>query len=102
MDGPKMADSAKILLRLLPVEILNRVLAALDPKDADRLRAMRAEANAPIAPDEQSRALGAFFDLTRIASRAVPQADQSSPESMPSQAATPAVTVDENAADPIR
>jgi flagellar motor switch protein FliG len=100
MDGPKMTDSAKILLRLLPAEILNRVLANLDAKDAERLRAMRAEANSPVPPDAQAQALGAFFDLMRIADRTAPPAPASSSSAAPG--AAPEAAANASAADPIQ
>ncbi len=101
MDGPKMADAAKILLRLLPTEILNRVLANLEAKDAESLRVMRAEATVPYAPEDTSRALGAFFDLTRIASRSAPIALEA--PAAPKSSQLPAqVKADESAADPVQ
>jgi flagellar motor switch protein FliG len=102
MDGPKMLDSAKILLRLLPAEILDRVLASLEPKDAERLRSMRAEAVAPVAADEQSRALSAFFDMMRIADRTVPQSSPYPTEAKTSNPKTPAAVADEAAPDPVQ
>lgn len=65
-------DVVVLLLRLLPAEIGNAILARLGPT-GERLRA-RLEQPAPPPPQEEvNSALAHFFDLQRIAERPVPQ-----------------------------
>jgi len=63
-------DVAVVLLRSLPAEAGEAILARLDAAAAERLRAaLRAAPPAPPPGDEVDAALAQFFDLQRIAER---------------------------------
>ncbi len=84
-----MADApgdevAVVLLRALPAEVGELILARLDAGTAERLRA-RLRAAPPEAPPgpELDGALAQFFDLQRIANRPVPTAAGANPPAEP-------------------
>jgi flagellar motor switch protein FliG len=66
-------DVAVLLLRLLPAEVGESILARLGPA-GERLRARLSQPAPPPPPDELNAALAHFFDLQRIAERPAPQA----------------------------
>lgn len=66
MAGLTGADAATLLLGLLPKEAAERVLACLDPKDAEQFRAASARHLASPSPELQVRVLNAFFEIQRL------------------------------------
>lgn len=87
-------DIAVLLLRVLPAEVAESILARLDPDTAGRLRGRLAAPPADPPPgDDLDSALAQFFDLQRIADRApAPPAGAYSPVAKPA---------DEPPADPV-
>ena len=72
MADPTGDDVAVLLLRVLPAEVAELVLARMDEPTAGRLRTrLKAPIPEPTAPDIDA-ALVQFFDLQRIAERAAP------------------------------
>lgn len=63
-------ELAVTLLRALPPDVAEQVLARLDPAVAARLKAALPATPSPPPPDELDPALAEFFDLLRIADRA--------------------------------
>ncbi|MCS6866420.1 MAG: FliG C-terminal domain-containing protein [Gemmataceae bacterium] len=73
-------DVAVLLLRLMPAEIVETILARLGPAEAARLRARLAEPSAASPPGpEIDAALAHFFDLQRIVERPAPAAAPAPP-----------------------
>ena len=76
-------DGVTVLMRALPRDLADRVLARLKPPTAERLRD-KLTASAPEAPESLERALREFADIQRIADRVT--ATASTPASSPTEA----------------
>jgi hypothetical protein len=90
MSGPAGIDAAVALLRLLPVELVRRILALLPPLDAARLQTALERAPETLAPEAEISALKLFFQTRR--SLALSDRASTAPPESANNAQTPATT----------
>jgi flagellar motor switch protein FliG len=93
MSGPAGIDAAVALLRLLPVELVRRILSLLPPLDAARLQTALERAPDTLSLEAQKSALDLFFATRRslaLAPRSSPSLDAAQSPASASPPATPA------------
>jgi len=95
MEGLTGTDAAHVLLRLLPKEAADRILACLDPNDAAQIRSSAGIAGTAPPIEVQSRVLNAFFQMQKKGPETAP-ANSGGPNTysaVPMSAAHSTVTV---------